>query len=149
MVKLAMISHGEFCNGLLNTIAMVGGSDFGIEAVPLLPGVTPEVYRAELKIVFDRLTKDDPELLVLCDIAGGTPYQSALYLGRDYKMNVIAGMNLPLVLDLALASDSGGTLKSLVDHVQTVGEELLGVKIEQFQSVGRKRNGKLSISPHR
>ncbi|MDB1563886.1 PTS sugar transporter subunit IIA [Lacticaseibacillus paracasei] len=144
MVTMILISHGQMCEGLLDTLKMVGGDDFGIQTLPLLPGVTPENYRESLHQILLSVTKKDDEVLVLTDIAGGTPYQSALYLARDFKMKVIAGMNLPVVLTLALEQSCGASLSDLVKKAQN--PETLGFKIETFETKRRDRHAKLSVN---
>jgi PTS system mannose-specific IIA component len=143
MVKIVLISHGDLCLGLLNTVKMVGGDDFGIKTVPLVPGMTPEVYREALKKVLDAFS--DSEILILADIAGGTPYQSALYLGKKYHLNVIAGMNLPLILTLALDFDEDATLDNMVARISS-DSSVMGLKIEQFKNERREKRGKLSVN---
>ncbi|MBG1272605.1 PTS sugar transporter subunit IIA [Lactobacillus paracasei subsp. paracasei] len=144
MVTMILISHGQMCEGLLDTLKMVGGDDFGIQTLPLLPGVTPENYRESLHQILLSVTKKDDEVLVLTDIAGGTPYQSALYLARDFKMKVIAGMNLPVVLTLALEQSCGASLSDLVKKAQN--PETLSFKIETFETKRRDRHAKLSVN---
>lgn len=48
MVNVVIISHGEFCEGLLSSLKMIAGDTFGVKAVPLIPGEAPESYREKL-----------------------------------------------------------------------------------------------------
>ena len=63
MVHTLIISHGELCNGMMDTVKMVAGDDFNAKALPLYPGVTSEEYREQLKkLVEERDKNDGPEL---------------------------------------------------------------------------------------
>ena len=48
MVNIILISHGAFCEGLLASLQMIAGGDYGVRAVPLIPGESPEAYREKL-----------------------------------------------------------------------------------------------------
>ena len=48
MVNIVLISHGGFCEGLLDSLKMIAGGDYGVRAVPLIPGESPETYREKL-----------------------------------------------------------------------------------------------------
>lgn len=45
MVNIILISHGEFCEGLLKSLIMVTGDDYGIKTLALYPGMTADTYR--------------------------------------------------------------------------------------------------------
>ena len=45
MVNIILISHGVFCEGLLSSLKMIAGDEFGVRAVPLFPGETVDAYR--------------------------------------------------------------------------------------------------------
>jgi len=145
MIKVVIVSHGAFCEGLLDTLKMVSGSDFGVKAVPLVPGETPENYRKKLEEVLDKAH----EMIVLSDIAGGTPFQSALYLAKDYKLTVISGMNFPMLLTLAFecSLDDGRTIEELCKHATS--EHTLGIQIKTFNKGEKKSRAKLSINKNR
>ena len=83
MIQIALISHGAFCEGLIDTLKMVSGDDFGVRTLSLVPGTAPDAYRESLSQILDELSaKDDRGVLVLTDIAGGTPFNSAVFIDR-------------------------------------------------------------------
>lgn len=67
-----------------------------------------QIFKRELQDILERLDHKEP-VAVLCDIGGGSPYNTALELlaGMDYmdKASVVSGMNLPLLLVLLMAAD--------------------------------------------
>ena len=50
MVNIILISHGAFCEGLLASLQMIAGGDYGVRAVPLIPGESPEAIVKSLKL---------------------------------------------------------------------------------------------------
>lgn len=145
MIKVVVVSHGAFCEGILDTLKMVGGSDFGVKAVPLFPGEAPEDYREKLGKELDATC----ETIILSDIAGGTPFQSALYLSKDYKLTVVSGMNFPMLLTLAFEAslNDGRSVEELCKHATS--EHTLGIQIKTFNKGARKNRAKLSIDKNR
>ena len=76
MVNIILISHGEFCEGLLKSLIMVTGDDYGIKTLALYPGMTADTYREKLDQII--LENENSEgTLILADIVFGTPFQSA------------------------------------------------------------------------
>lgn len=67
-----LVSHGRFCEGLLESLQMVAGEQEGISAVPLLPGESPEAYRSRLEREIKEYESEEGTL-VLTDVTGGTP----------------------------------------------------------------------------
>ena len=51
MINIILVSHGSFCEGMLSGLEMIAGGDYGVRAVPLTPGESPESYRAKLSKV--------------------------------------------------------------------------------------------------
>ncbi|OJG14119.1 hypothetical protein RU95_GL004203 [Enterococcus avium] len=96
------MSHGEFCNGILDSYQMIAGENKNIVAVSLTDaGIQDFVER-----LTDQLAKfASDEVLILTDIKGGTPYNEAYkyYLSNDKRVRVVAGMNLPMVIELGLS----------------------------------------------
>lgn len=145
LIKVVIVSHGGFCQGLLDTLKMVGGSDFGVKAVPLLPGEAPEDYRIKLAEALD----SDFETIILSDIAGGTPFQSALYLSNEYDLTVISGMNFPMLLTLAFEAslDDGSSVEELCEHA--TNEHTLGIQVKSLKKGEKRKREKLSINKNR
>ena len=89
MATIILISHGAFCEGLLASLQMIAGGDYGVRAVPLIPGESPEAYREKLETVMREADDGSGSgTIVLSDIAGGTPFQSAAYLSKDFKLGL-------------------------------------------------------------
>lgn len=59
MVNIILISHGVFCEGLLSSLKMIAGDEFGVRAVPLFPGETVDVYREKLGKALDETAGED------------------------------------------------------------------------------------------
>ena len=65
MVNIILISHGAFCEGLLASLQMIAGGDYGVRAVPLIPGESPEAYREKLETVMRAAVQEPSFCLIL------------------------------------------------------------------------------------
>lgn len=145
MVNVIIISHGAFCEGLLSSLKMIAGDTFGVKAVPLIPGESPEAYREKLSLVLDEFhANSDSGTIILSDIAGGTPYLSAAYLSKQYKIGLISGMNMPMLLTLAMERTEDITLEQLVE--KGISSSSIGVKGTVFKEGEKKQRAKLSVN---
>lgn len=116
MVNIILISHGVFCEGLLSSLKMIAGDEFGVRAVPLFPGETVDVYREKLGKALDETAGEDGTL-VLADIMSGTPYQSAAYLSKTHKIGGMGARNDRSVLykNISTSAQENEEFKQLLE----------------------------------
>lgn len=142
MIPIIVVSHGTFCAELLNALKMIAGDTFGMTAVPLLAAESAEGYRRKLADAI-REKRTDTGLLIVADIVGGTPYNSAVYLAKDAPIGVVSGLNLPMLLALGFGRGEESALDALI--ALAVARDSIGVK---GVNLSKERNGereKLSI----
>lgn len=115
MVGIVLASHGALAEGMKDAAVMLFGSAEQVTCVSLLPGEDSAEFLERLRGAIDAVDTGEGTI-VLCDILGGTPSnRSAMLLDRA---QVIAGMNLPLLLEL-LGQRLDGTLD--LEHLLSVG----------------------------
>ncbi|WP_417049245.1 PTS sugar transporter subunit IIA [Ellagibacter isourolithinifaciens] len=109
---IALAAHGPFAPALIESAGMVFGTSPDVEAFALMPGMDPFEYREKLVTYLDEHAEDD--CLVLVDLFGGTPSNMAASLsGRD-NVEVVSGLNLPMLIEV-MARKDGMTLAELRD----------------------------------
>ena len=136
MVSIILISHGEFCEGLLKSLIMVTGDDYGIKTLALYPGMTADTYREKLE--------NSEGTLILADIVFGTPFQSAAYMSKTHKIGLVSGMNMPMLVAVASERTESSTLKDLIEIA--TNPDYHGIQGTLFEKGETKRRGKLSIN---
>jgi PTS system mannose-specific IIA component len=143
MVNIILISHGEFCEGLLKSLIMVTGDDYGIKTLALYPGMTADKYREKLDQII--LENENSEgTLILADIVFGTPFQSAAYMSKTHKIGLVSGMNMPMLVAVASERTESSTLKDLIEIA--TNPDYHGIQGTLFEKGETKRRGKLSIN---
>ena len=100
MKRMILASHGMLAEGMANTAKMIIGDQVQFTTFSLLPGCHPDQIREQ---ILD-LVKKDPqdEFLVVSDLWGGSVNNSLLTLCTCSNVHLVAGMNLNLILQLAL-----------------------------------------------
>ena len=104
MVGILIASHGDFAKGIKMSAEMIFGQQDNVAAVTLQPTEGPDDIRKKMEVAI--ATFEDPEqVLILCDLFGGTPFNQAngLIHGHEDTWAILTGMNLPMLIE-ALAS---------------------------------------------
>lgn len=117
MGKLILASHGSLAEGMKSALKMILGESIQMDAFGLDTWEQPQAILEEIK----KIQKANPEeeLIVLCDVKGGSVCNCMLQLCAEPKICVISGMNLGLALELAMLS--GGV--SCRDEIEAAIEE--------------------------
>jgi PTS system mannose-specific IIA component len=136
MVGLVIATHGRLAEELLRTAEGIVGPLAQCEAVSVAAGVSMEDARARLGDAVKRVDTGEGTL-VLTDMFGGTPANLALTF-LDEKVEVVTGVNLPMIVKLATARTGGLALRAAAELLTAYGQknitlasDLLRAKIEK------------------
>ena len=100
MSRVIFASHGGLSKGMKDSVTMiVGDLTKNVEAYSLLPGENPEDYYQEL---YKQANESNEQILVLCDIKGGSVHTALSKLAVLDNVVVFSGMNMGLALDIVL-----------------------------------------------
>jgi mannose/fructose-specific phosphotransferase system component IIA len=100
--RIVIAGHGTLPASLLATAELICGQIPDAAAAGLAPSESPDNYAEELRAVIG--TEGEADVLVLCDLLGGTPYNvAAAVAGRSARIVCIAGVNLTMLIEAALA----------------------------------------------
>ena len=136
MVGLVVATHGRLAEELLRTAEGIVGPLEQCEAVSVAAGVSMEDARARLAEAVKRVDTGEGTL-VLTDMFGGTPANLALTF-LDEKVEVVTGVNLPMMVKLSTARTGGLALRAAAELLTSYGQknitlasDLLRSKIEK------------------
>ena len=102
MIGLVIVTHGKLAQELRNATEHVVGPQDYMETICIGPDDDMEWRRDEIRAAIKRVSCDEGTIL-LTDMFGGTPSNLAIsMLSRD-KVEVVAGVNLPMLIKLAEA----------------------------------------------
>jgi PTS system mannose-specific IIA component len=106
MVGLIVATHGKLAEELLRTAEGIVGPVERAQAVSVDAQTPVEDARALLATAIHKVGEDGEGVLVLTDMFGGTPANLALTF-LDEQIDVVTGVNLPMLLKLANARADG------------------------------------------
>jgi PTS system mannose-specific IIA component len=123
-VGIVLVTHGEFGKALLGAAEMVLGTQDNCLAIGIDVNVgvdeTMEIIRKAIRSV-----ETGHGVLTLTDLFGGSPTTMSLSLMKSEKLEVITGVNLPMLV-AALQSRSM-QYEALAEKVKTAGAQ--GIKV--------------------
>lgn len=96
-VGVLVVTHGEFGAALLDAAQMIVGPQQGIHPVSVLVSRGVDEIVSDLKAALAKL-EAGIGVLVLTDLFGGTPTTLSLSLRKLGNIEVVAGVNLPMLL---------------------------------------------------
>lgn len=135
MSRVIFASHGGLSKGMKDSVTMiVGDLAKNVETYSLLPGENPEDYYQEL---YKQANESNEQILVLCDIKGGSVHTALSKLAVLDNVVVFSGMNMGLALDIVLkhAHLSEEELQEVIENARdgiTMMKELNQVENEDF-----------------
>jgi PTS system mannose-specific IIA component len=135
MVGLVVATHGNLAEELLRTTEGIAGRLEQCEAVSVGAGTSMEAARARLGEAVRRVDTGEG-VLVLTDMFGGTPANLALTF-LDEKVEVVTGVNLPMVLKLATARADGLPLQATAELLTSYGQKNITLASELLRSRAR------------
>jgi PTS system mannose-specific IIA component len=121
MIGLVIVTHGGLAQEFLAALEHVHGPQEQVVAISIGPNDDMETRRSEILEAVNGVDTGNGAIL-LTDMFGGTPSNLAISVMEQAKVEVIAGVNLPMLIKL----------------VSIRGECELEEAISQAQEAGRK-----------
>lgn len=121
MVGIVLTGHGQFATGLADALGMIAGQQDAFYPVPFLEATAGD-YPQELRKAISTAAQDGAAL-VLCDFVGGTPFNQSMLAGAEQSgVQVVAGANLPMLLELLSTRTAETPINELVDMAVEAGK---------------------------
>ncbi len=125
MIGLVLVTHGRLALEFIEALEHIVGPQSNIAAVCIGPEDDPKERRKE---IIDRVkAADEGEgVVLLTDMFGGTPSNLAMSVLDQGRVEVIAGLNLPMLIKLASIRGEA-TLQTAVAQAQEAGRKYINV----------------------
>ena len=125
MIGMVLVTHGELATEFIAALEHVVGPQTNVRAVCIGPDDDMEQRRKEILDGIAEVDDGDGAVL-LTDMFGGTPSNLAISVMDNAKVEVIAGINLPMLIKLA-STREGGDLTETVAAAQEAGRKYINV----------------------
>jgi mannose PTS system EIIA component len=100
MIGLVIVTHGRLAEEFIHAMEHVVGKQTQIEAVSIGPEDRMDIRRTDITEAVTRVETGEG-VIILTDMFGGTPSNLAISLLQEGKIEVVAGLNLPMLVKLA------------------------------------------------
>ncbi|MFQ6018529.1 MAG: PTS sugar transporter subunit IIA [Kiloniellaceae bacterium] len=125
MIGMVLVTHGYLGKEFVGALEHVVGPQKNMTAICIGPEDDIEQRRQE---IIDSVAKADEGdgVVLLTDMFGGTPSNLAISMLDQGRVEVIAGVNLPMLIKLASLRQSE-TLAAAVAQAQQAGRKYINV----------------------
>ena len=125
MIGLVLVTHGRLAEELINAMEHVVGPQKNIASVCIGPDDDMERRRNDILKSVENVD-DSMGVIVLTDMFGGTPSNLAISIIEKAPVEVIAGVNLPMLVKLASVREKLN-LNETVSKAQAAGKKYINV----------------------
>ena len=125
MIGLVLVTHGQLAKEFVAATEHVVGPQRNMVAICIGPEDDLESRRDEI-LAAVRNVDEGEGVIVLTDMFGGTPSNLAISIIEKAPVEVIAGVNLPMLIKLASVRATD-TLQSAVQKAQDAGRKYIHV----------------------
>lgn len=131
-VKLVIATHGHFGIELMRSAEMLIGPMQDVYQLSLRTEDNFDTFVAHAQTLLTTLTGP---ICVLVDLNGGTPANAMTFLSRQFSMQVVAGLNLPMLLEgyLQIKRQPATTLPQVVQTCLQVGQRSVVETTAKYQ----------------
>lgn len=114
MIGLVLVTHGKLAEEFRHALEHVVGPQKLVETVSIGPEDDMDQRRQD---ILDSVTRADEGygVIILTDMFGGTPSNLAISVMSAGRVEVIAGVNLPMLIKLAGIRGENNMQKALTD----------------------------------
>lgn len=128
MIGLILVTHGRLAAEFIVAMEHVVGPQDAIEGICIGAEDDMEVRREDIAKAIRRVDQGDG-VIILTDLFGGTPSNLAISLMKVDKVEVIAGVNLPMLIRLEGARKAMG-VRAAVAAAREAGRKYISVASE-------------------
>jgi PTS system mannose-specific IIA component len=123
---VVVVTHGQLAHELVNAAEMIAGELVRFQGVALGWHDDPNAARDQIAAAVARV-QGPAGVLILTDMFGGTPSNLGITFLEDDRVEVITGVNLPMLVKLANLDRSNAGLLGIARQVREHAREAIRV----------------------
>lgn len=125
MLGVVLVTHGKLAEEFVNIVEHIMGSQELLVTVCIEPGDDMDARRKDIMRAVERVNSG-AGVVILTDMFGGTPSNLAISVMNSDQLEVLAGMNLPMLIKL-MSVRSTMPLSTAVLTAQEAGRKYINV----------------------
>lgn len=131
MKKILIATHGKFAEGIVSSAEIILGKQENLFYINAYVDDVPIDKKIE-DFLEEHIDEEDT-LIIFTDIYGGSVNQTATRYLENGKVNIIAGLNLPLLLEVIMLSEADVTSEKLKEITESSKEQIIYVNDQLLQ----------------
>lgn len=120
MTGLVVVAHAGLAAALINAAEMIVGKITGAASVEINPDDSVENIRLALTSAIESVSSGN--IIIMTDMFGGTPSNMSLSFLKEDQIEVLTGVNLPMLIKFASDRDRFGVAE-LAAQIRDTGRE--------------------------
>lgn len=119
MLKILLVAHGRFPEGIKNSVEIIMGKQDNLYVINAYTGDTP--FEEELNSFMETVDFDKDKLIIISDIFGGSVNQKTMSNVDMKKVKIISGLNLSIILEVLMLQEKDVTdekIRSIVEETK-------------------------------
>ena len=134
MIGVVLVTHGNLATELVKVMEHVVGPQGQLTTITIDPDDDMEKRREDI-LNSVQLVDKGLGVIILTDMFGGTPSNLAISIMEQAKIDIIAGVNLPMLIKLASVR-STETISDAVAQAREAGQKYIMVASQVLGSTG-------------
>ncbi len=126
MIGALIVTHGKLAYELLNAAQKIEANIGVMEAVPLEWTDTVDEAREKIHQALDRIGNADG-VIIFTDMFGGTPSNISLSFLEKGRVEIVTGVNLPMVVKFATMQQEAKDVSTLAHVISEKGSKAIRV----------------------
>ena len=131
MIGIVLVSHANIAKEMLDVVEHIVGPQNQIISISIFPKDDMEKKRIEILNSVKKVDSGNG-VVVLTDMFGGTPSNLAISVMENEKIEVVAGVNLPMLIKMMSIREKT-KLKELIKISQESGRKYINVASAFFE----------------
>lgn len=132
MVGIVIASHGRLAEELVATAQQIIGDIRAVATCSVDPGASAETLKDNLREAL-KLVDDGDGVIVFADLVGGSPCTQSLSLCQQARLEVVTGVNLPMLLKANSLRQTVNSLPELASQLTGYGQRSITCATQQLR----------------
>ena len=128
MIGIVLVTHGRLANEFCDALVHVVGPQQQITSIAIGANDDMENRRQDILDAVEQVESGDG-VVILTDMFGGTPSNLAISIMRPGEIEVLAGVNLPMLIKLASIRPESD-IKTAIEAARESGRKYINIASE-------------------
>ncbi|MGB7432658.1 MAG: PTS sugar transporter subunit IIA [Ahrensia sp.] len=132
MIGVVLVTHGNLATSFKSAVEHVVGAQEAFETICIDADDDMDARRSDI-IAAVKAVDQGRGVIIVTDMFGGTPCNLAISILDIGSIEVLAGMNLPMLIKLARARETGA-MAEVLESAQEAGKKYINVASQVLTS---------------